>query len=495
MRTILLTAVISVASWATLFCQPAALSRSPDVTAYRPIGEKRVWTFISRDSTLGRLESVVDAETTVDGIRGVVFKEQLRLDFNKVGHELLLESDGDFSVSAAGHFLREHTTIITNGQTGRIELERSGDKLEGVGSAGDRETEQSLSFRREGSAMDGYCVDQLELFLAMRDIKVGDVIDEEVVVPRDMLTSRIQGEVREFAYVRLYNQVYDSVFLIVLSQPQAAHLYFTRDRRLVKASFPNQDMRAYLDVVRKASAATTTPTVTVVDILSSLPLYLVYLLMGLVAAVFFVGWGYCRPVSYMSLVLGAALWAVVVVTQIPIQNHLLESSIIPAARRGESLLALGLLPALVAGVIQELLKFLAIYGVMRYGHQPTGRLVVVGSLCGAGLGVLEACFLVTGVDLSAVSAWSFLERGALILYHTASGALLAYGLASGGRRIWLVLGSLVAVNSALRYLPVFVQQQLTTVEVICLLTALVALPVFAGALLLWRRLESAGRLT
>ena len=475
--------------------QPVSSDGVADVLAYRPLGEERRWTFVSRDSVLGTLTSVIDSRREIDGRNGVVIREKLQLDFGKLGHELALDIEDDFCVSPTGFFLGCRIRLATASGKERVELDRDGDRLVGYATRRGAEIEQVLDFKTGGFAVNNYFVDQLELVLATRDLKVGDIIDEEIFVPLDMLASRVRGEIRDFAYLQLHSSLYDSVFVVTLSQPQRVDLFVTRDRRLVKASFPGQDVRAYLDAVKRPPPQPVQPEASRVDIPAYLPWYALFVVVGIFSILFFIGQGYRWLISYIGFVFGAALFTVVVVTQIPAQKYLVGSVVIPGLRAGESLFVLGLLPSLTVGIIQELLKLLGIFVIARIARIQHNRLTVIGSVCGAGFGVVEACYLLTGMDLSLVASWSLIERGFLILFHATSGALLGYGLARGIRQRAAIVTALILVNSLFRYLPTFVQQQVLPLGVVYFASAIIALVLLFWATLVFRRAKSSGRAT
>ncbi|MDH4156410.1 MAG: hypothetical protein OEW00_03940, partial [candidate division Zixibacteria bacterium] len=403
--------------------------------------------------------------------------------------------EDDFCISSAGFFLGCRMRLATAAGQESVQLERDGDRLVGYATRRGAKIEQGADFKTGGFAVNNYFVDQLELFLAMRDFKVGDIIDEEIFVPLDVLASRIRGQIRDFAYLRLHSSLYDSVFVVTLTQPQRVDLFVTRDRRLVKASFPEQDVRAYLDAVRKPAPQPVPPPAAPVDIPAYLPWYALFVAVGIFSILFFIGQGYRRLVSYIGFLFGAALFLVVVITQIPAQKYLVGSVVIPGLRAGESLFVLGLLPSLTVGIIQEFLKLLGVFALAHLARIQHNRLTIVGSVCGAGFGVVEACYLITGMDLSLVASWSLIERAFLILFHATSGALLGYGLAHGIRQRAVIVTALVLVNSLIRYLPTFVQQQVLPLGLMYFASAFICLVLLFSATLVFRRAKSPGRAT
>jgi hypothetical protein len=75
----------------------------------------------------------------------------------------------------------------------------------------------------------------------------------------------------------------------------------------------------------------------------------------------------------------------------------------------------------------------------------------------------------------------------MLLFHTCSGALLGRAAEKGSRDIATTIVTVVLVNSALRYLPVFVQTRLVAVEVMYFVLAFLMLGFLSFALLRPRR--------
>ena len=457
----------------------------------RPVGELRLWTFITKDSTLGQLISTVTGETEVDDVAGLVLEQRFTLDLAGAGMKLSIRRQGKHLVSDVGAYLGDSQELTVNTQTERMEIERRGDSLIGYITRAGEKVEQRRYFEPGGFAADNFLLDQHELFLIMRDISVGDTLEDTIFEPQIMLTSPVRAVVEEFAYRELYKGVFDSVFVIHYSQPQEQYLYFTPDKRLVKADFPGQNMRAYLDVVRKGpTERLRRATLTLGRFLSLLPVYIAYLVIGLISLVFFVGRYYRRRVCWLGFVLGGVLFTAAAFTQIPLQRFLVERLLIDRISAGGSPYFWALLPAMVAAVIQELLKGGLIAGLGIAGNQPSRRFIAIGAVCAAGFGIVEGCYMVVMAGNVELFSWHLLERGFVILFHATSGALLGFALArwiQGGRRWLALLGVTIAFNGLLRYLPVFVQQKAIPVQMMYFVIPIVSLVFLLLTLLLFRK--------
>jgi hypothetical protein len=135
---------------ASLFVCPGlvaqrVLDKAPSVEKFRPIGEVRLWTFVVKDSAIGRLISTVSGRKKVDGIDGVTLTERLNLDYNMIGSPMKIEIEGDHFVSLNGYYLGDKRTITVNEQTEKQEVERDGDRIEGYFTRAGKKNDQEMA--------------------------------------------------------------------------------------------------------------------------------------------------------------------------------------------------------------------------------------------------------------------------------------------------------------------------------------------------------------
>ncbi|HOP07052.1 MAG TPA: hypothetical protein PLF13_07160 [candidate division Zixibacteria bacterium] len=478
-----------------VYADAPKLEASSTVTDYRSLGEVRVWTFELKDTTSGRLASFVSEKTEIDGVAGVVFNETLRLDYNKVGQDLLYEIEGDHYVALDGSYLGDLINLKVNGGENVIDLKRNGEFIRGkIGQPG-KEREREFRFDRGGFAADNLFIDQHELYLAMHDLVVGDTLLDTVFVPQIVLTGPIQAVVERFGYERLYNEVFDSVYVIRYLMPFVGTAYFTPDKRLVKMDVPGQRFQAYLDVVRQtqpAVAEATTEKIAPVPASDSgkkMSRMVLYLIISLVAWSFFIGRSYRHPVTFLAFLLGCLAVIVVILIQMPIQDWLFEKILLPRVQAGDSGYLWAILPALAAGLIQELLKVAILIGLLRMAMAKAVKPRHLAAAIGAGFGLVEACYLASFAVSGQVFGWHLLERGFTILYHVTGGALLGYLIAAGTEsRGWKIcLACLIGFNTILHYLPVFVQNRVVSVEVMYLLMPTTVLGLLFVTLMLFKQ--------
>ena len=99
---------------------------------YRPDGEFRLWTFMKKDSTIGRLNSVAVRSEQIDGAEAYRVQAQLSLDYTRAEGNLILNVTGENYFYADGAFAGCDITRKVNDQQGKVSLRRQGGKLVGA---------------------------------------------------------------------------------------------------------------------------------------------------------------------------------------------------------------------------------------------------------------------------------------------------------------------------------------------------------------------------
>jgi len=458
---------------------------------YRPVGETRLWTFVTRDSTIGRLVSLVMEDIEIDGRHGYVINEKLTIDYNRPENPMAFDIEGDHYVSDEGYYLGDKLEVRINENVEKFEFELEEGVLEGYFTRAGKKVKKSEPFATDLFAWENYFIDQLELFLAMRDINVGDTLQDTIYVPQSMYKTAITGTVDDFLYKEIYRNKFDSVFQIHLIQPQEFMLYLTLDKRLVRADFPQSRIRAYLDLVKKKpQTSNLKPKYTLTTFLSTLPAYLFYLIVTGLSLLFLVRMGFKWKRVYLALIIGVALYFLMLLTQFPLQKYIVAKWLLPAITAGGSFYGWGLLPALAAGLVQEIAKLAVIISIIYWLNPRRERFIIVGAFCGAGFGFMEACYLASPSGIFGLFSWTLLESSFLILFHAVSGTLLGQAVSVGKNRILGFTFGLVIFNTVLRYLPVFVRQKAVEVEIMYFVFAFITLLLLTLALLILNRKQT-----
>ncbi len=470
-----------------------AIVASATVESFRPIGEFRVWRFFSKQTTFGQLSSAVTGETEIDGEDALVFRESLRIDYSKIGADRQVVVSGETHVSDDGYFLGTSLEIGDDQTTERLELERHGTSLDGFFTRSGIQNDLTLPYGRGLSFWDVNLVDQLEIFLAMRDIEIGAGLDDSIFMPQSLLKSRIVGEVIRFMQKEIYKGKFDSVFVIRLTEPSSYQLYFTPDKRLVRFDMLDQDIRVYQDLVQRAPAGAATQTgamprssVSARALLFKLPHYVAFVVLAGMAVLLISARGFRYGESYLALAGGALLYVLMPLALNPLLVTIAESWLRPAAAGGGSLYLRGAVPPVLFALIQV--------GLLTVGFKVVGgllklkeyRYVAAGAFLGAGFGLAEAVF-VAGLRVTPLFDWALAERAGFILLQTASGALIGRACLGGSARLVRTFLIIAGINGVARYLPLLVQGRLVDVELVHLIILLWVLVYLLATLILLKR--------
>jgi len=482
---------------ASLFVCPGlvaqrVLDKAPSVEKFRPIGEVRLWTFVVKDSAIGRLISTVSGRKKVNGIDGVTLTERLNLDYNMIGSPMKIEIEGDHFVSLNGYYLGDKRTITVNEQTEKQEVERDGDRIEGYFTRAGKKNDQEMACPEATFAIENNFPDQYELFFAMHDLQVGQTIEDSVLEPQTMLMTHIKAVVEDFSYTQIHSRLSDSVFLVNVFEPQPMDLFITKDGSLLKMDIPGTRTKVYLDAVRRPQASAAQQQKLSWSKLAGLvPNYILFVVFGFISVLFFIGSGYRWRSSYLALIAGVVVFWLILFTQVPLQRYLVQRFLLPAIKSGDSLYLLGILPGLAAGVIQEALKLLSIFATARLLKLRSNQLVAIGAMVGVGFGIMEGCYLESMVPTGGQFSWNLLERAFLILFHVTSGGLIGYFLSGRTWKLIVVALGLTVCNATFRYVPLFVQQEVVNVQVMHLAIAFVSVGLLLVAMLLMKRRKTA----
>ncbi len=474
---------------------PRSVPASADFSSYRPLGEIRGWTFVAKDSALGQLISTVERETEIDGIAGYEISQILQLDYNKIGMERRQRIRSRHSVSQRGHYLGDKMVIDINEETEELELERNGNKLEGFFTRGASTFDKELDFPENSFATDILFLDLYENFLAMREIKIGDTIFDSVFVPQTMLFERVEAIVEHFGLISLYNQVKDSVFVIRFVQPQVMIFYFTAKKRLVKAEYLAQQMKAYLDIVRQIPPQMLVqPTFSLERFVKLLPHFGVFLLIGTVCLLFFAGADTFRHNLFLFVLIGGVSFIIVAFIQVPLQSYLTQKVFLPKVSEGQSPLLWAAVPALPAGVVQEMIKLGIIFLIFKFFKLGKRNPLLIGGAIGAGFGIAEASYILSHLPDTPLWSVNLVERGFIILFQAVSGVMLAAALLFNSKMKQIVIIAIVVLaNSLFRYMPVFVQREMLDAELLYILIPIIPIMLLLYGVTLVKKSRNAFR--
>ncbi|MDZ4724306.1 MAG: hypothetical protein SGI97_10445 [candidate division Zixibacteria bacterium] len=470
------------------------VAASESVESFRPVGEVRLWTFSSGNKSFGQLISKYVRNTKINDRPALVFEEQLKIDYRIFEVESDISVIGEHYISPSGQYLGDKLEITANKQSEAFEMLRDGNTIEGFFTRGGENVSVNVTLPETILAWEPNFVDQLEILMAMRALKVNDTIVDSIYMPQAGNTARVIGTIPYFMYQELWKNRFDSVFIIHLTEPQVTQLYFTADKRLVRVDFPQQKIRVYQDSVAKGQQENPqTASSILVSLVAVIPHAFAYSIIAIAAFFLFTGKKIAVREAGIALIIGLLLFLPVIWTLVPLQKYLINKMILSAIRDGESIYLLSLLPAFVGGVLQEILKLASSALFQKLKSVKNYRLSLIGAVTGAGFGLAEAIYLTVGM-ITPLFSMNLLERSFLVLFHTATSALLGSSLAlKNVKAVTQMLALTIAVNLVLRYLPVLVQQKIVSVGWLYLILAVIVVTMTTVALFVLKRKPSSAR--
>ncbi len=472
-------------SWA--WAQTDTLHPAATFEAYRPLNESRVWNFEIEKQNIGSLTSTVTGKKSIDGIDGYVIEQALSLDFRKAGTELTVQSIGKQYLASNGAYLGCDLELDISGQKSTIEIRRDGERLEATVEADGGSSESAGLFPRDGFGFEIFYVDLIEAYLAIRGAEVGETIDDTLYAVQSMLPVNINALCLDFRNVGLYTNRFDSVFIINVSMPENYRLHMNRTRHLVKVDMPDRKLKIYQDYAGPArQAKNQEPGFTLGGLLRALPVTPVYFGFGALVVSLLAWRGWKRRDSYLAFAVGFMSIILLPFTLHLLQKLVVDVVILPAAQKGESLYILTIFPALLSGLFMTALVAVLLLLWSKY-LRVSHDLSAVGAFMGAGLAVAESIYMATTIPAGFLFSLMLLERAAYVILLAVIGALIGRAMERGTDPLVRNLVAVVVIISGFKYLPVLVQRRIVELDLMYILSLLLAIILMGVAMILLAR--------
>ncbi|MCK5126459.1 MAG: hypothetical protein KAR42_09400 [candidate division Zixibacteria bacterium] len=473
-----------------VFFIPMAIAQTlPKVSSideYWPEGEKKTYIFKINDTEVGQLE----ATHTGGGDTFREFTEKLNLDLASIGLGPKLEIENELSIYKSGHFLSLDMSLSANSVVQEVAVLFDSATSTARAIIDDDES-NAVERKLDGLRFicDNNMIDQLELALAMHDLVPGESFVVPIFSPQAMYSAEFEFSVQEKTTVR-YGPFVDTVWAVMMVRPAQQMLYIDRTHDLVKLVDDRQNLVVEYDrdpfSNRKATQKSSEDWFS--NQVKRLPIYGLYLLIAVGWLLFLGRDSYRLGWSYILFVLGAIAYPAIYYTQVPLQQLYAIEIITPILQSNGSILLPGVVPALISGVIQETLKLLPLVLVAFVSRPKAFLLISLGAFVGAGFGFIEACHI-TGplFQVRILSNLAVTERVFTILFHTATGAMLGYGLAK--RKWWFYWIIAAALHSLVNYFIVFVQIKAISINTLEIIFAVIDLTLLGNMFLLQRKFK------
>jgi len=487
MKTYLLITIALTAIFVILL---GALATATTVDELHRKNDKRTYLFYHDQDQFGKLESVYKGRKSFKGTRAYLFEEKLTLDYTVFAGEtgLVQEITNKHYVDADGFYIGDDMNMVFNEQTARLLLKHEHDSISGFSERDGQE--QSLTIPLTGPIMtlDNNMIDQYEIFFAMLTPQVGDTIIDTIFVPQMQTGLTVRAIVDDFQYTR-YGNMFDSAFVYRFLEPIQQIVYANRAGKVLKLNQESQKIRVVLSESPLDKFKPRQKAFTIGDFFRRIPVYGLFLIIGLICCLPVLLRSYKRWDMYVILILGALAYLLIRITYIPLQTWYANTHIIPGIQSGGSLYYYGFISALLTGLFQESFKLIPI-GLMYYIRRPGKRVMIAAGIVAAvGFGIMEACFL-TGAAYQAGSlkiiSWGMFERILAVLFHAISGSLLGYGIYVGWKRLAVFWPALVLVHTLINYLIVFYHKGQLEIGLLEIIIALINILSLLAAYLLTR---------
>lgn len=425
-----------------------------------PQDEKRIWQFTLGDTLdLGRLEVGMSRE----GGGKLVFDHAIELKWSLQEDLPDLKSSGEITVDKDGFFDRAELDLLVNGQEIPFEVVYNNEKGRVIASwkTDVGHTERELNVGEPVFVFDQYQFHLLELALARQELTPGKEFDISFFMPSLLVETTFEFLVVGKTAVR-YSVYADSVWQVNMLRPNSMSLFIDRNHNLVKVIERENKLIAELtrDTFQKTAEGKKTAKI---DLLSSLhirmPVYGLFLVIAIIGLIY-PGWGgWSDKRTWLYFVIGALLYPVILYTQAPLQEWYGRRYIVPVIRDGGSLLVVSLLPAILTGFMQQTLKLIPLLFLRNLIKKQRVKIIILGAFLGGGFGFCEACYVIGPAFQSlGLTTPVLMEKIFSVLFHTATGAIMAYGVLSGKKVFFWIIAAIGHALSA--YLIVLVQMQI-----------------------------------
>jgi len=465
------------------------LRASKSVDDYRNIGSVRKYIFNMQEKEVGKLESTFDGKEKIAGKSAYRFSEKLNLDFSSFGQDYVLEINNRHFVNTNGFYVGDSMSLKMNGQPQSLYLLTGSKSVNGFFTLNDQRQDIEFFMEPPFYAIDNNMIDQYECYLAMHDIRIGDTLLDTIFVPQSNYRAVVRVAIEDYKLIE-YGELFDSAFVCHFIQPTEQLVYFTKTKKIIKVSQPSQKMDIVLIESALDQLGPRKRGMDFSDFFWRLPLYLVYLAVGLIFAIPFLRKYYRRPEIYMLLILGGIFYPIVNFTQLPLQKWFVDNYMIPGIRGGGSIYYYAVYSVIITAIIQEILKIVPL-AIIYFIKRPRQNLTIaLGALCGIGFGIMEASSL-TGAAYQSGSIGIFslvvYERVLTILFHAISGAFFGYAITRNAARLMLAWIVIVIIHSLSNYLLIFVQRKIIDIGLLEFIITIIYLVLLMAVYLIIRK--------
>ncbi|MFH1701434.1 MAG: hypothetical protein ABIE07_12710 [Candidatus Zixiibacteriota bacterium] len=453
MRKIVLAAFIGIFSFSTVSAQ--VLQRAPSFSEYWPAGKKKIYNFFVDSVEVGKLDA------TNAGMEDGLWKieENLFLNFLKIGISDIRMTENKLYLFPDGHVNNVNMSVMkdTLFETTVAYFDSIENKINLTINEND-----SYNFYSHVPgpvySCDDNMFDQIEIILAMNDLNPA----ENIKVPIYTFKSRYYVDY-EFDVIRKtairYGNFADSVWEVKMLYPADLTVFINDKHDLVRLEYPNRNLVFEMerDVFEDSGTAPVFEDEGfITNHIKRMPIYGVYLLCAFVCVMAFGRKAMHLKIAYVYFIAGGIIYYFLVISLNPLQQEFSLRYLFPAIQAHETVFLPAIISSIMVGIFHTTFKLIPMIIHVTLLNNKKINALYVGAFIGAGLGFIEASYN-TGPLFQAgiLPGATIIEKAFTILFHTALGVLLGYGIAR--RKTWLFWLYVVVIQSFVVYLIVFVQ--------------------------------------
>ncbi len=455
----------------------------------RPKGSERTYLINYKEKQAGALVSKFEGKTKFEDVSCYRFSENYTLNLNPYDVEYNITTTNNHYVNEKGRYVGDDMTITVNEQIQRLYLINKNDNLTGYFRRGETKEDISIPAFKEIMAVDNNMADQIEIFLAFHNVYPGDTIYDSIFVPQSRVKTPVRVAVEDFQWVR-YGKLYDSAYVCHFLEPGEQYVYFTKSRKVIRIDQKTQDLQIILYESPLDRMAPKVRAFSIFDFIQRVPIYLVYLIFGIIFMSPFLKNFYKKYEIYLIFVFGAVMFLLLKETLFPLQKWYGEQYLIPGVEAGKSLYFYAIFTALVSGLFLEAAKMIPLL-IAYFWKKPRQQLsIALGVFCGVGLGVAMAgslsgpAYQSGGLKIISVGVFGQIIT---ILFHGIAGAAFGYGLNRGIKYISIIWPATVLVHAFSDYLLVFQQRAIFNMSILIFFQTLICLIYFLAVYVLIKR--------
>ncbi|MEE9442963.1 MAG: hypothetical protein V3V99_09890 [candidate division Zixibacteria bacterium] len=466
MKKIVLSIIIYMFSVSTVSAQ--VLQRAPSLSDYWPEGKKKTYKFLVDSIEVGKLDA------TNTGMEDGLWKieENLFLNFIKIGisdirmteSKLYLHPDGTFNN------IEMAITIDTVYETLIAHFDSIENKI-------NMTINENVSYNYYSHvpgpvfSCDDNMFDQIEIILAMNDLNPAENIKVPIYTFKSRYYVDYEFDVIGKTAIR-YGNFADSVWEVKMIYPADLTVFINERHELVRLEYPNRNLVFELErnvFEDSGTAAVFEDEGFFTNHIRRMPIYGAYLLCAFVWVLFLGREATRLKVAYIYFIAGGILYYFLMISLIPLQQEYSLKFLFPAIQADESIYVPALGSSIMVGIFHAIFKLILLMILVTLLNNKRINALHIGAFVGAGLGFVESSYI-TGPMFQAgvLPVATIVERAFTILFHTALGALLGYGIAR--RKTLLFWLYAVIIHSFVVYLIVFVQSNILEIKTLAIIT-------------------------